>query len=347
MLARALASSGEERESLALANRLADNGDTAGRLRQAGVLLLLRHEGAARAVLESLLDSPAQGADALQMLGQLLLQDGDLSSAESCFLRLIKSGRHVDDAFFDLGRIAERRGEEEAALRLYSRVNEGGHALGAMLRAAALLKRRGLSAETDQLFEGLVADVPARAPQIIAARAQLYADAGEATRGLELLDQALGEYPDSTELQFKHAELLDSAHRLRASLRALDELRRRRPDDPTALNALGFTLADHGMELPRARRLIERALAQAPQSAAIRDSLGWVLYRQGLPEQALPHLSAAFEVDRGAETGAHMGEVLWALNRRDEARRVWAQARLDDPRDPVLQATLRRLGAGD
>ena len=344
-LARALAVAGSERESMDLTNRLADQADAAGHMQQAEVLVLLRHEGAARAVLESLLDSGSQGADALQMLAQMLLRQGDLDAAEDCLLRLIKGGHHVDDAFFDLGRIAEQRGREEEALRLYARVNEGRRSLSAMLRAAALLHRRGMSRETDELFAGLLTDVPARAPQIIAAHAQLYAQSGEAARGLDLVQRGLADYPDSTELQFKRAELLDLTRQLRAALHAFEDLQRRRPDDPAALNALGYTLADHAIELPRARRLIERALAQAPQSIAIRDSLGWVLFRQGQPAQALPHLEAAFEMDRGAETGAHLGEVLWALNRREEARRVWVQARLDDPRDPVLLATLRRLGA--
>ena len=47
------------------------------------------------------------------------------------------------------------------------------------------------------------------------------------------------------------------------------------------MNALGYTLADHSRDLARARKLIERAHAAAPKNAAILDSLGWVLFRQG------------------------------------------------------------------
>ena len=153
-------------------------------------------------------------------------------------------------------------------------------------------------------------------------------------------------YPDNFELHLKRAEMLERSDDLRAALRELGTLERRRPGDPTAMNALGYTLADHALQLPRARRLIEAALLQAPQSAAIRDSLGWVLYRQGQAREALPHLAAAFAVDRGAETGAHLGEVLWALDQHEEAQRVWEQASLDDPRDRVLRSTVARLTGG-
>ena len=244
-----------------------------------------------------------------------------------------------------LGRIAERSGDEQAALRLYARVEDGDNVLAAMLRAAQLLRRSGAIQESELLLDGLLADAPRRAPQILAARAQLYADADDAAHGLEVLRQAIDVYPDVIELRFKRAELLEASRQWRAALKEMEALQRRRPDDPATLNALGYTLADHALQLSRARRLIELAHAQAPQSAAILDSLGWVLYRQGRPAQALPHLTAAFAVDRGAETGAHLGEVLWMLNRREAALQVWEQARREDPGDRVLRATLARLKA--
>ncbi len=343
-LARAMALAGQEREALELANAQADRVDDAnGKLQHAAVLILLHREAAAQAELESLIDAPQGGPEALRLLGRLQLQRGALDLAEECFFRLVKSGHYIGDAFYHLGRIAERRGQDDAALRLYARVEEGESVYSAMLRAAALLRRNGAVDEAEGLLDGLLADAPTRAPQILAARAQLYADVDEQRRGLALLDGAIGTYPDSVELRFKRAELLDQSQQLRAALRELDRLQKQRPDDPAALNALGYTLADHALQLPRARRLIEAAFARAPQSAAIRDSLGWVLYRQGQPQQALAHLSAAFAADRGAETGAHLGEVLWKLNQREEARRIWEQARAEDPRDKVLLATLARL----
>jgi predicted Zn-dependent protease len=65
-------------------------------------------------------------------------------------------------------------------------------------------------------------------------------------------------------------------------VRDLRKLLEDRPGDPVVQNALGYTLADQNRQLPEAQALIEAALAQMPGSAAVLDSMGWVLYRQAL-----------------------------------------------------------------
>ncbi|MBK1727284.1 tetratricopeptide repeat protein, partial [Halorhodospira neutriphila] len=120
----------------------------------------------------------------------------------------------------------------------------------------------------------------------------------------------------------------------------------RKPEDPYALNALGYTLANQGRRLEEAESLIDRALAQKPESAAILDSKGWLLYRQGRLEEALGYLERAFAEQGGGEIGAHLGEVLWELGRRQRAREVWGKAWEADPGHPLLQETLEAYGVG-
>jgi Tfp pilus assembly protein PilF len=122
---------------------------------------------------------------------------------------------------------------------------------------------------------------------------------------------------------------------------------RLRPDDPAALNAYGYTLADHDRQLRVARKMVERAHASAPKSAAILDSMGWVLFRQGRSEQALPYLTEAYADDRGGDIGAHLGEVLWGLGRQADAERVWNESARADADNPLLKATRTRLHASN
>ena len=88
--------------------------------------------------------------------------------------------------------------------------------------------------------------------------------------------KAVLQYPDSVELRYATASVYEEQGQTGAALRELRQVLKTRPNDPAALNALGFTLADHDKELSRARKLIERAHAAAPRNAAILDSLGWV-----------------------------------------------------------------------
>ncbi len=74
------------------------------------------------------------------------------------------------------------------------------------------------------------------------------------------------------------------------------------PDNPITQNFLGYTLADRDRQLERAERLILEAIQKMPESAAIRDSLAWVYYRQQRFAEALT------EINRTLELMAQAGE---------------------------------------
>jgi Flp pilus assembly protein TadD len=44
-----------------------------------------------------------------------------------------------------------------------------------------------------------------------------------------------------------------------------------------------------------------------------------------------------------AEIGAHLGEVLWQLGQRDEARRVWQEAQKAAPENETLLKTIKKF----
>lgn len=104
------------------------------------------------------------------------------------------------------------------------------------------------------------------------------------------------------------------------------------PDDTGAMNDLGFQWAERGIRLRRSLRMIQQAVASDPSSAAYLDSLGWVLFKLGMHEQALASLeqAVAIESQHGAEPDPeildHLGDVLLALGRKDQARKAWTRA---------------------
>ena len=104
---------------------------------------------------------------------------------------------------------------------------------------------------------------------------------------------------------------------LESSLKRLIQVK---PDHAHAYNALGYSFADRNMRLPEASKLIEKALELSPEDYFIIDSLGWVLYRMGDLKGAAAQLRRACDGRPDGEIGAHLGEVLWVLGERDEAR---------------------------
>ncbi|GAB7547834.1 tetratricopeptide repeat protein [Cupriavidus sp. 8B] len=119
-----------------------------------------------------------------------------------------------------------------------------------------------------------------------------------------------------------------------------------------SLNEVGYALVDANWMVGRGMAMIDEALAQTPDNPFILDSKGWALFRLGQPEQALGYMEqslAAFGEGTEADLGArveglvHKGEVLWQLDRKDEARAAFAMATHFSPDDENLLRTLARL----
>ncbi len=341
---RARVLSGEADEALAESHAQLERDDTpANRFDYSLLLWSARRDELAREQLEQLAKQAQSRPDALRLLALVDYQAGDDAAAATHFTELLTTGAYVDDGFYYLGLIAERHDDLERALRSYARVQSGENMVPALLRAASILYRHGAQHQADDLLDRLLGDEAARAPEILAARADIYGQAGHAELALGLLQEALVQYPYSVDLRYALATAYERSGQVDAALAELQELLKARPDDPGAMNALGYTLADHGRHLHRARALIEQAYAAAPKSAAIRDSLGWVLYREGRAAEALPLLSGAFADEPGGDIGAHLGEVLWRQGRRAEAERIWTEARRIDTDGRLVQSTRKRL----
>jgi len=110
-----------------------------------------------------------------------------------------------------------------------------------------------------------------------------------------------------------------------------------------ALNALGYSLADKNTDLDNAYKMIMQAFEQSPNSSAISDSLGWVLFRQGKINEALIHLKNAWLISPSAEIGAHLGEVYWMNKEPQQAQDIWLEAQSIDPNNLTLKETMQRL----
>jgi len=99
------------------------------------------------------------------------------------------------------------------------------------------------------------------------------------------------------------------------------------PDEPAALNHLGYAMLEHGDDLVEATKLIAKASALRPDDAAITDSLGWAFYLRGEPDQSIPLLERAVAADpTEAAVGEHLGDAYWAAGRRVDARYAWRAA---------------------
>jgi tetratricopeptide (TPR) repeat protein len=155
--------------------------------------------------------------------------------------------------------------------------------------------------------------------------------------------EGLGRYPENRNLFYSQARLLQELGRTRRAVRLFEQLVDEAPNNPVFLNALGYLLTDELGRHAEAREYIQRALAMNPESGAILDSMGWVLFNLGEFDLALDYLERAYRALEVPEVMAHLINVQWALGNQTEALTMLDQALSDTPDDPYLSAVRDRL----
>jgi Flp pilus assembly protein TadD len=308
----------------------------------AEIFVALDRREEARQELERLRAAGTAPAEVDQRLAVLAFQAGDLAEAQRRFADLAASGEVGEGVILYLADIAARDADEAAALAGYRQLENSALAITARTRAAAILLAEHRAAAFALLDDYAVAH-PEESFELTLTKVHLLADHGETDAALALLQAALERYPRHPALEYERAVLLDLAGNVHESVATLDHLISERPDDPTLLNALGYTLADHGEELPRAERLIRRALVFSPANPAMLDSLGWVRFKRGDPHGATPILLHAYALGQDSDIAAHLGEALWQSGDETQARNVWAAALARDPASPLVKSTMTRL----
>ncbi len=343
LLARALVVSGKDAEGLRIARARATSAqDGPSRIEVVMLLIASGKDSEARKELEQLREMPDAKVEALRMLGSLELGAGRFDEATTHFKELATTGRYVSLALYSLGAIHERRRDELGAITYYARVASGPYAVDAQLRAAKLLALSDQREQANRLLDDFIAENPESEAELVIGRARLLSDEGDAETALALIDTARERHPDAPELQYARALTLERLDRADDAIGELRELLARRPNDPVALNALGYTMAEHERDVKEAQDMIRRSLGMTPDNPAVQDSLGWALFRNGDEKGALKWLERAYATEKDAEIAAHIGEVLWAQGERTKARALWEKALEDDPTHRYLLETLRR-----
>jgi tetratricopeptide (TPR) repeat protein len=286
----------------------------------------------------------ANRTDALRMMAIINFRQGNLDASWDDFEDLLASGDYTADALFYLGRIADIRGEQDRAIRLYSQVKSGSNAIPSQRRAAFLMafQQDDLDGALEQL-DAFAKDRPLYAVDTMMIRAGLLGAFDRHDEAIALFDEVVRFRPDDESAALSRAQMMLDIGRLDDAIAAYRAAAKRWPESSMTLNALGYTLADRTDEYKEAEKLIRKALKYDPGSPAIIDSLGWVLHKRGEHEEALHYLEKAYAEFPDPEVAAHIVEVLAALDREDEALEFLVTAEERDPDSELLQGVRDRL----
>ncbi|OYY74697.1 MAG: hypothetical protein B7Y40_03720 [Gammaproteobacteria bacterium 28-57-27] len=301
----------------------------------------------ARDLLSKMLQKSPNDQDLRFAVALLAMESGDFNAAERELKILHRQKDRAATTAYYLGRLAEQRGQNDAALRWYAQTQGTEFATEALLRMAQIDMSAGrMPAARDRLAQArALSPTDEERVRFYLLEAQLLRQSEHIQEAYDLIQQALNEVPGEPDLLYSRALLSEQLGLFAQSEADLRAILAQDPSNPEALNALGFTLAERNVKLDEAYALISQSLQLDPKSAATMDSMGWVLYRQGKLSEAETYLRQAFALDQDAEIAGHLVEVLAAQQRHAEARKLLDEALKRDPHDTSLLKLDARLRA--
>ncbi len=322
------------------------------RVAYARILVEQKEYDKARVEFETLLKTKPQDLTLLFALGMLEAQINDVKAAEqylTTYVNLLEENPDEDrdptQAILVLAQIAEERQDPETALKWLAQIESGEALLGAQIKRAQIMAKRGDVAGARKFLEKLPAENARDKVLIVLTEGQILRDANQPADALRVLEVGLVIYPDSTDLLYDSAMIAEKLNLTDKMETALRKVMKLAPTNQHAYNALGYSLAERNVRLPEALVLIEKALSLTPDDPFILDSLGWVQFRLGKLQAAETALRRAYALRPDAEIAIHLGEVLWVKGQKDDAKKFWRDANTKDPQSDVLKSTLARLNA--
>ncbi|HWA02483.1 MAG TPA: tetratricopeptide repeat protein [Rhizomicrobium sp.] len=316
-------------EAKALYGRIASNASLAPVV-SAGLARI-----AAREKPERLVGSPQEGAaEALFAIAASLTEESSID-VSILYLQLALSLRpDFDLANILLGDRMERLEKYEAAIDSYRKVDRSSpYFRMAAVQIATDMARLG---HTDDAIAQLK-DIARNAPGDVEAWTALgdaYRAAGNFPDASASYDNAISATSAAGPLQkrdwplfYARAIARDRSHNWAGAEADLQQALKLSPDEPQALNYLGYSWVEQRRNVSQALAMLEKARSLKPYDGFIVDSVGWAYYRLGRYNDAARTLGDAILLVPGDPTiNDHYGDALWKIGRKLDARFQWSHA---------------------
>jgi len=178
------------------------------------------------------------------------------------------------------------------------------------------------ASEYEIILKSLASDEPDNI-EIYGYLGQLYYSQGKYQEAIEQFEKILSLEPKNANVMYLlgslYLEVDKRTEALNLFLKAVDI----DPEHDGCLNTLAYLYAEEGINLDDALSFINRALAIDPDNGAYLDSLGWIYYKKGEYPEALKHLQKADSILHDPVIYEHMGDVYFALQEPDQAKKNW------------------------
>ncbi len=270
------------------------------------------------------------------MLGMLYYEQKQFAQAADAFREALRLEPENNEFRFHLAINLDMLNRTDEALAFYQDVPpESERYAASQMRMAAISMQRDDLARAEHILQGLLEKKPdtGDAWGMLAA---VYLQRNAYRLLLDRTEPALKLKKIPRSLLINRAIAYDHFKEYQHLEQSIQLLLKHYPDDPEALNFIGYSLAERGIRLAEAKAWVEKALKLRPDNGFYLDSLAWVYYQQGDYQQAEKTQRQALQKVGRVDPVMyeHLGDILWRQGKHELARQHWQQA-------------LEKLQAGD
>jgi tetratricopeptide (TPR) repeat protein len=157
--------------------------------------------------------------------------------------------------------------------------------------------------------------------------ARLYAQTNRLNEAVDTYEAAIKARPEDPNLHYFLGTLYSFGGAQDKAIERYEDAIKYGPDLAYAKNDLAYIYAEAGKNLDRALDLAQDAKAALPDTATVADTLGWVLYKRGIPSAAISYLKEAVANSDGDITVSgvslhHLAQAYEADGDPEEARQT-------------------------
>ena len=260
-------------------------------------------------------------------IARLYARKKDYKKAISILEEMLKTD-DSGEARYLLAVLHYQTGRYEAALQDLQEISNDAEEYedGIFLQVRTLreLKREDQAIE---VLESALAGEKGRNPDMYVLLASLYQLKKQVELGRKTFIRAIKAYPDDDNLLYEYGLFLDYRGEHQQAMDVMQQVIKLQPKHAAALNYVGYTWADKKIHLDKAFDYIKRAVDLKPDNGYIRDSLGWVYYRQGNLTEAVKTLEEAVKLSPDDPAiMEHLADVYLESGRTTDALQMYHQA---------------------
>ncbi len=262
-------------------------------------------------------------------IGRILLDQKRFDEAVEHFSRVLSENSNAPDAvrtmlaltYYESGKLPQSR-QVLAGIPPESDVFVD----SILMRIRILQEEKDLDG-AEKLLQELIGNEETRRKEFYFVLASLYRKEDRPEEGRSVFRQALKAFPDNVKALFEYALFLDRLGEIDEAIVQMEKVLLLDPDEPYALNYVGYTWADKGINLEKALDYVSRAVILKPEDGYVQDSLGWVYFKIGDFSRAVEELEKAVALQNDDPTiNEHLGDAYLKKGERGKALSSYLQA---------------------